>query len=404
MIGGPDHVEDLIAAYLDAENEAGLLRIEESLRTAGVDVDELRTARETSRLLRSLDTVEAPRSYALTPETLAVRGYSDREIEKILNPRSSWGGLRLRNAAVYVPLAIAAVALMGVALITIGDLSDYVTDRFETMSDGDVIVTVVVEKEVQVMGETVVQTVVVEKEIQRSDSMLDEAPGALGEPGPQGHFGLAGAPGPVQTVLVEKEVIVEVEKQVVVTVVVEKEIQVMGETVVQTVEVEKVVEVAGETVVQTVVVEKEVPITVLVEKIVEVEKVVEVEREVVVEVAKEVVKEVEVEREVEVAPIPTAAPVVAAAEAMVEKDVEPEETATPTEVPCAVLPTTTPTPTGSPTASATPEPTATISPIPTCTPTPTPTPAASPTATPSPKSTVTPTPMPTPSPSPTPAQ
>ena len=58
----------------------------------------------------------------------------------------------------------------------------------------------------------------------------------------------------VQTVEVEKVV----ERDVVQTVVIEKEVQVAGETVIQTVVVEKEVQVAGETVVQTVVVEKEV--------------------------------------------------------------------------------------------------------------------------------------------------
>ena len=95
-----------------------------------------------------------------------------------------------------------------------------------------VIQTVVVEKEVIVEreGETVVQTVVVEKEVQVEV---------------------------VQTVVVEKEVIVQKEGETVVqTVVVEKEVIVekTGETVVQTVVVEKQVEVP---VVQTVIVERE---------------------------------------------------------------------------------------------------------------------------------------------------
>ena len=71
----------------------------------------------------------------------------------------------------------------------------------------------------------------------------------------------------VQTVIVEREVQVAGET-VVQTVIVEKEIRVAGETVVQTVIVEKEVQVAGETVVQTVIVEREVRVaqTVIVEK------------------------------------------------------------------------------------------------------------------------------------------
>ena len=108
--------------------------------------------------------------------------------------------------------------------------------------------------------ETVVQTVVVVEEVQ--------------------------VPVP-QTVVVEKEVLVEGET-VIQTVVVEKEVQVAGETVVQTVVVEKEVQVAGETVIQTVVVEKEVVVET--EKVVEVEKPVVVEKEVIVE--KETIVEV----------------------------------------------------------------------------------------------------------------
>ena len=335
MIRGPDPVEDLISAYLDATSDAELEGVEQRLRAAGVDVDELRTVRETSQLLRSIGTVEAPRSFAITSETLANQGYSEAETDKILNPRASRGGLRLRNAAVYVPLAIAAVALAGVALLTIGDLSEYVTDRFE--SDEAVLLGTPGEPEV----------------LEEAAAFADAA-----------------------------SEVVEVEKEVIVTVVVEKAVEVAGETVIQTVEVEKIVEVER-VVEREVVVEKKVPVTVVVEKEVVVEREVVVEME--VEKIVEVEKEVEVVKEVEVLPTPAPAPAAMAAEAMMTDDfVDEEETPTPIpeEVPCAIAPTATPTPTGSPTASTTPEPTATMSPIPTCTPTPTPSPT--PTLTPTP--------------------
>ena len=70
----------------------------------------------------------------------------------------------------------------------------------------------------------------------------------------------------IQTVVVEKEVVVQ-GQTVVQTVVVEREVvvekEVAGETVIQTVVVEKEVQIAGETVVQTVIIEKEVPKTVV---------------------------------------------------------------------------------------------------------------------------------------------
>ncbi|MXZ03394.1 MAG: hypothetical protein F4Y88_06905 [Chloroflexi bacterium] len=333
MVRGPDPVEDLISAYLDATSDTELEGVEERLRAAGVDVDELRTVRETAQLLRSIGTVEAPRSFALTPETLADQGYSEAEADKILNPRAIRGRLRLRNAAVYVPLAIAAVALAGVALLTIGDLSEYVTDRFESDEAG-----------------------------------LSDAPGEPGVPEESAAFADTAAQ------------VIEVEKEVIVTVVVEKAVEVAGETVIQTVEVEKIVEVE-KVVEREVVVEKKVPVTVVVEKEVV------VEREVVVEMEKlvEVEKEVEVVKEVEILPTPAPARAEAAAEAMMTDDFADEEetpTPIPEEVPCAIAPTATPTPTGSPSASTTPEPTATMSPIPICTPTPTPSPT--PTSTPTP--------------------
>ena len=101
----------------------------------------------------------------------------------------------------------------------------------------------------ETVTETVIQTVVVEKEVvvEREGETV------------------------VQTVVVEKEV--EVEVEVVQTVVVEKEVQIAGETVVQTVVVERevVVQKEGERVVETVVVEREVEVPVVQTVIVEVE-------------------------------------------------------------------------------------------------------------------------------------
>ncbi len=102
----------------------------------------------------------------------------------------------------------------------------------------------------------------------------------------------------VQTVVVEQRVEVAVPQ----TVVVEKEVIVEGERVVETVVVEKEVIIEGETVVQTVVVEREVVVEVEKEvvEVVEVEKEVVVETEKIVEVEKPVVVEKEVIKEVEV--------------------------------------------------------------------------------------------------------
>lgn len=119
----------------------------------------------------------------------------------------------------------------------------------------------------------------------------------------------------IETVQVEK--IVEVDRQVVQTVIVEKEVPLPGEQVVEIVEVEKIVEVERP-VFQTVVVEKEVEVTgeTVVQTVI-------VEREVVVEA--EAVHEVEVEVQAEsAAPAATAQPAAAAAPAPVVKSAQPE--------------------------------------------------------------------------------
>ena len=369
-----DSVEDLISAYVDSGDDADdLSQVESRLRASGVDVDELRSVRETSTMLRGLDTVEAPKSYALTAEMLSERGYSDREIDGILNPQRRWGGIKLATPAVYVPLVIGALALIGVAVLTIGDITEYATERFTSSSD------------------TVVQTVIVEKEV-------IGVPGESGAPRELGQPDLAGDPGPtvrpaaaaasVATAAPEIEKVVE--KEVIVhSVVVEKEVEVQAESVVETVVVKRLVEVEKEV---TVVVEREV--------------VVEVEKEVVVEVEKEFAVEAEM-MEAEVA---------ASAEESSAKDsgemadagpaTAPMATASvsPTPDPCLVIPTSTPTASSSPIASSSPTVTPTVSLMPTCTPTPTPTPsptpipmqpaAVSPTSTASPAPTQSPTPKP----------
>ena len=373
LFGRSDPNEDLISAYIDSTDEAEPGRIEEMLRASGVDVENARSVRETSRLLRSLDTVQAPRSYALTPDTLAEHGYSDREIEEILDARSRRGGLRLRNAAVYVPLAIAAVALTGVALITIGDLTDYVTDRF----DGESEAAAGALDSLTVAGEMVVQTVVVEKQVVvETERMAMEAPAAVEATGVPAKSTETAVPSPSPTPELKRVIqTVLVEKAVVVTVVVEKEVQVAAETVMQPVEVVKVVEK---------IVEKEVPVTVVVEKVVEVEKEVEVIKEVEVERVVEVVVEKEVM--VEAMAVPTATPAVMAKTAAASESPEAAEDSAdpPKEAPCAIIPTPVSKPSASPETATTPEPTPTMLPIPTCTPTPTPTPTATETSTPTP--------------------
>ncbi len=339
-----DPVEDLVSAYVDADDEAERALIEDRLLAVGADLDEVKAIRATSRMLRGVATVEAPRSYALTAETLAQRGYSDAETERILNPRM--GGIRTRLArpTVFVPLAIGALALIGVAVLTIGDITDYATERFD---------------------EDVHSPISVQGEARTLESAIE--PGMPGEAGEPGELGLSGQPQGQGIPGLQRA------SDAVVTVVVEKEVQVAGETVVQTV------------VVETVIVEMEVV------KEVEVERVVEVEREVVVErevaeaptptpqPAMEMAKELDVdERSAEPGAMMSDAP------ALTAEGIEAQEEGDEAEIddPCVVAPTATATTPGKSDELASPTPTASA--VPTCTPTPTPTATSTATATPTP--------------------
>ena len=120
---------------------------------------------------------------------------------------------------VFVPLL--ALAATSAVLIACGGEETIVIQTVEVPVDREVRVveTVVIEKEVEVPGETKIETVVVERErIVEGETVIE-------------------------TVVVEREVVVTEKETVVETVVVEKEVQVAGETVIQTVVVEKEVEV-----------------------------------------------------------------------------------------------------------------------------------------------------------------
>lgn len=339
-----DPVEDLVSAYVDADDVAERALIEDRLLAVGADLDEVKAIRATSRMLRGVATVEAPRSYALTADTLAERGYSENEIDRILNPSSVGISSRLARPTVYIPLVIGALAIVGVVALTIGDISDYATERFPGSADA-------------VPG-------------------LPGAPGAPGEPGMRGEAGAPGEPGaPIEpgepastgSGVPALKGVVEPDQ----TVVVEKEMAVVEKIIV---EKEVVVEVEREVV-----------------KEVEVERVVEVEREVVVE------------REAEIAPTPEATVAAAAMAMEAESVMEPESMMTDAvespvekkdtddelrealeEDPCVIEPTATPTVVGAPSDTASSTSTPTASAVPTCTPTPTPTTTPTVTATPTP--------------------
>lgn len=218
LFGRGDAEDERVLAYLeDRASEADSRRLEDS--------EDLDSLRETVRMLRDVAEVEAPRSFAVNEENLFRQGYGRDEIERILNPSSSGIRIGIGSIPAYVPLILASIAVLGVVLLTVGDITDF-------------------EMEDQVISGP-------------------SAPGLPGEPGQPGapakaapaataRPGIAAVGGEkeeiiVQTVVVER--VVEVERQVIQTVEVER---VVEREVVHTVEVER--EVMSEVVVETVVV------------------------------------------------------------------------------------------------------------------------------------------------------
>ncbi len=371
MFGKAEVDDDSVLAYLEDRVSAT------ETQEAGEPACDLDTLRETVRLLRQVGPVEAPRSFAVTEESLVRQGYSEHEIERILSPGGPSIAIAVRRRLTYVTLAIAGFAALGVALISIGEFSggddESAQVRVESAAGDTVVQTVMVEKEVQIAGETVAIF-----------TPERESTPAAGLPGPPGEPGIT-------AVGIEKEAEKVIEQasedddqfEMVasedVTVVVESEVA--AEFVVQTVVVEKEVVVAGETV-----------------RVTEVPKEVVIEREVVVEVETVIEKEIVVEDAMLEVPTPALEPTkVPVAERAVRAAAAPADRAEPlpTDTPTATA-THTLTPTWTPTNTPTQTPTHT--PTPTETRTPTPTPSSTPTFTPTPEPTATLSPTPTPEP------
>lgn len=299
LFGRGDAEDERVLAYLeDRASEADSRRLEDS--------EDLESLRETVRMLRDVNDVEAPRSFAVNEENLSRQGYSRDEIERILNPSSSGIRIGIGSIPAYVPLILAGIAVLGVVLLTFGDITDF------AMEDQGI-----------------------------SGPSAPGLPGAPGEPGQPGAPAKAAPaatarPG-IAAVGAEKE-----EEIIVQTVVVERVVEVERQ-VVQTVEVERVVE-------------REVVHTVEVERAEVVVDTVAVETPLITAVAaemSEVVVETVVVREEVVFDAPD--------EEVDSMDVSPTETSTPSPMPS-------PTFTAVPTATFTPTPIPTELPIPTATP------------------------------------
>ena len=319
-------------AFAERRGETGRA---DSTSSRFADDAEMNELRATVDALRKVGGVNAPRSYALTPETLTDAGYSQLEINRILGSGIRPVPLWHRPVVRQLPLAVTALALLVGGYFAFAGSTDL-------LSPTTVPVTTVVEREAR--------------------------------------FAV--------TRQVEAEVEVEVQ-----TVVIERDVESLGSMAPVTVEVERLVEVTGETILQTVVVEREV----MVEREVQAEVTGEaqVTREVEVEVEREVTRVADemLMMEDEVSAEVTAQ---VAVTRVVEREVQAEVTGEPQltreaagmmmdeesaelQATVAAAPTWTPAPAGlmpSATATVPPEPTPTATPQPTVRPTQTPVPTA----------------------------
>ena len=194
-------------------------------RRATGDSAGMRELRGTVDALRNVGQVKAPRSFALTEENLAAAGYSDQEIRRVLNPGMRRVPLWQRPVLRQLPLAVTALALLIGGYFILDDIDVLMPDQ---SADSSVQVTV----EAQV------------------------APAATAQAAPTAEIGVTTAAFTARdgvTVVVERETLIvgTVEMEVSegdITVVVERQVQLMEDLVTVQLEVMREVEVAAETI------------------------------------------------------------------------------------------------------------------------------------------------------------
>ena len=158
LIGRTDSSIDAVNAYVEGNASPDEINlIEQMMRENPALEKDLTTQRSLLGVLDRVDNIEAPRSFAVIPEMVAAAERSDSKLSQFAELFDPQRKLAL------APAVIAGIAALGVALLTIGDITgvvnqnrlgedDFVTNKasaeMESSVSGDVIVTVVVEKEV----------------------------------------------------------------------------------------------------------------------------------------------------------------------------------------------------------------------------------------------------------------
>ena len=95
---------------------------DDAARRASVDRSDLRELRGTVDALRSVGSVKAPRSFALTEENLSAAGYSEQEVRRVLRPGMRRVPLWQRPVLRQLPLAVTALALLIGGYFILGDI------------------------------------------------------------------------------------------------------------------------------------------------------------------------------------------------------------------------------------------------------------------------------------------
>jgi hypothetical protein len=158
LIGRTDSSIDAVNAYVEGSASPDDIKlIEQMMRENPALEKDLTTQRSLLNVLDRVDNIEAPRSFAVTPEMVAAAERSESRLSRFAELFAPQRKLAL------APAGIAGIAALSVALLTIGDITgvvdqnrlsgdDFLTTaasaEMESSVAGDVIVTVVVEKAV----------------------------------------------------------------------------------------------------------------------------------------------------------------------------------------------------------------------------------------------------------------
>ena len=164
LIGRTDSSIDAVNAYVEGNASQDEIKLIENMMRENPALEkDFATQRSLLEVLNRVDTIEAPRSFAVTPEMVAAAEKSESLFSGFAELFAPQRKLAL------APAVIAGIAALGVALLTLGDITGLV-DQNRGSGDDFVTSAASTQIEVQVAGDSsvssdVIVTVVVEKEV-----------------------------------------------------------------------------------------------------------------------------------------------------------------------------------------------------------------------------------------------